>query len=112
MTVLDRGPQYAARIQRELYRKLGIEHGLTTAYHPQSNGLTERTNQEIEKYLRLFVSKRQDDWVDLLPMAEFVLNSRIHSSHGMTPFEVMYGYTPDFTIPVGTTTSFPLITHR
>ena len=39
--VSDCGPQYAARIQRELYRKLGIEHGLTTAYHPQSNGLTE-----------------------------------------------------------------------
>ena len=50
--ISDRGPQFAARVMRELYDKLGIKHGLTTAYHPQSNGRVERKNQEVEKYLR------------------------------------------------------------
>lgn len=110
--VSDRGPQFAARVMRELYDKLGIQHGLTTAYHPQSNGRVERKNQEVEKYLRLFVSRRQDDWVKYLPTAEFTLNSRINSAVGRSPFEVMYGYQPDFTLPVRTTSKFPSVVER
>ena len=86
---------------RALYKRLGIDTGLTTAYHPQANGQVERKNQEVEAYLRLFIGKRQDDWVDLLPTAEFVINSRLNSATGHTPFELLYGYTPDFTIPAG-----------
>ena len=67
--ISDRGPQFAARSMRALYKQLGIDAGLTTAYHPQANGQVERKNQEVEAYLRLFISKRQDDWVDLLPVA-------------------------------------------
>jgi hypothetical protein len=77
---------------RLLYQCLGIEAGLATAYHPQSNGQTEQANQEIEQYLQLFVSKLQNDWAKLLPTAEFVLNSRVQSAHRQTPFEVLYGY--------------------
>ncbi|ESK81242.1 pro-pol protein [Moniliophthora roreri MCA 2997] len=73
--VLDRGPQFAAQVTRALYKRLGIQAGLTTAYHPSANGQTERANQEIGQFLCLFVSKRQDDWADWLPTAEFVLNS-------------------------------------
>jgi transposase InsO family protein len=110
--VSDRGPQFAARFTKALYLKLGITHALTTAYHPQSNGQTERANQEVEKHLRLFTNARHDDWVAHLPTAEFVLNSRVHSAHQMTPFEVMYGYRPDFTVPVGPPTKFPAIDTR
>jgi hypothetical protein len=91
---------------KALYQKLGIVHTLTTAYHPQSNGQTKRANQEVEQHLRLFVNSRHDDWVTFLPTAEFVLNSRMHSAHHMTPFEIMYGYHPDFTVPVGPPTKF------
>lgn len=110
--VSNRGPQFAARIMLELYRKLGIESGLTTAYHPQSNGQTKRANQEVEKYLRLFVNKRQDNWVRYLPSAGFVLNSRVHSAHQMSPFEVVYGYRPDFTIPAGGPSNIPALDER
>uniref|UniRef100_A0A0W0FN80 Putative reverse transcriptase-rnase h-integrase n=1 Tax=Moniliophthora roreri TaxID=221103 RepID=A0A0W0FN80_MONRR len=73
--VSDRGPQFAAQVTQALHKHLGIQAGLTTAYHPSANGQTEQANQEIEQFLRLFVSKRQDDWVDWLPTAEFILNS-------------------------------------
>jgi transposase InsO family protein len=110
--VSDRGPQFAARLMKALYNRLGITHALTTAYHPQSNGQTERANQEVERHLRLFTDARQDDWVTYLPTAEFVLNSRVHSAHQMPPFEVMYGYRPDFTIPMGPPTKFPALDFR
>ena len=86
---------------RTLLSALGIQSTLTTSYHPQANGQTERANQEVEKYLRLYTSHRQDDWDKHLPMAEFVINSRVHSAHSRSPFEIMYGYQPQFNIPVG-----------
>ena len=110
--VSDRGPQFAARFTKALYQKLGIQHALTTAYHPQSNGQTERANQEVEKHLRLFTNSRQDDWVDHLPTAEFVLNNRVHSAHNMSPFEVVYGYRPNFTVPIGGRSRFPTLDQR
>ena len=72
---------------KALYKRLGIQTGLTTAFHPQGNGKVERKNQEVEQYLRLFCNKRQDDWVDHLPAAEFALNSRVHAGNQYSPFE-------------------------
>jgi hypothetical protein len=110
--ISDRGPQFAARSMRALYKRLGIDSGLTTAYHPQANGQVEHKNQEVEGYIRLFIGKRQDDWADLLPTAEFVINSRLNSATGHTPFEMLYGYTPDFTIPIGRITGIPVLDKR
>jgi hypothetical protein len=108
----DCGPQFAARFMRALYKRLGIETGLTTAYHPEENGKVERKNQEVEQYLRLFCDKRQEDWAKHLPAAEFALNSRIHSGTSKAPFELIYGYCPDFTVPIGKRSNMPGLDQR
>jgi hypothetical protein len=92
--VSDRGPQFVAEFTRELYRMLGIKLAATTAYHPQGDGQTERVNQELEQYLRLFVNQRQDNWSDLLPLAEFQYNNHIHSSTQHPPFLLETGRLP------------------
>jgi transposase InsO family protein len=60
--VSDRGPQFVAAFMRELYKLLGIKLATSTAYHLQTDGQTEHVNQELEGYLRIFTSRRQDDW--------------------------------------------------
>jgi len=93
-TVSNRGPQFTAAFTAEVYCLLGIKAAKTTAYHPQADGQTERVNQELEQYLQLFIGKRQDDWADLLPMAEFQYNNHIHSSTQQTPFFLDSGHHP------------------
>jgi hypothetical protein len=68
----------------------------STAYHPQTDGLTERTNQTLETYLRTYCSYQQDDWVDYLPLAEFSFNSSENTSTHSTPFYANLGFNPSF----------------
>ena len=67
---------------------------MTTAYHPQTNGGAERTNQEIEAYLRLYCSTKPHAWANHITPLEFAHNSAPHSVHGETPFKLIMGYTP------------------
>jgi hypothetical protein len=92
--ISDRGAQFVSSFTRELNRMLGIRTSLSTAFHPQTDGQTERVNQEIEQYLRVFVNQRQDDWAEWLPLAEFAYNNRVHSSTRRTPFEMDNGQHP------------------
>ena len=92
--VLDRGPQFIAEFMQELYHILGITISSSTAYHPQTDRQTERVNQELEQYLRLFISKKQDDWAKLLLMVEFQYNNHIYSAIQTTPFLLDSGCTP------------------
>jgi len=92
--ISDRGPQFVSAFTRELNRMLGIQTSLSTAFHPQTDGQTERVNQEIEQYLRIFINQRQDDWAEWLPLAEFAYNNRIHASTRRTPFELDCGQHP------------------
>ena len=64
--VSDRGPQFAAELMKELNRMLGIQTKLSTAFHPQTDGQTERMNQELEQYLQFFIKNKQKDWPELL----------------------------------------------
>lgn len=94
----DRGSTFASAFTRRLHELLGISTRLTTAYHPQANGQTERTNQTLETYLRSFISYQQDDWVSLLPLAEFAFNNTTSDATQKSPFYANYGYNPRFNL--------------
>ncbi|KAL1942197.1 hypothetical protein VTO73DRAFT_6261 [Trametes versicolor] len=94
--ISDRGPTFVSQFWRELSNHLQTELKHSTAYHPQTDGLTERTNQTLETYLRAYVSYQQDDWVDYLPLAEFAFNNAINLSTNQTPFYANYGFHPSF----------------
>jgi len=81
-------------IIQELNRMLGIDSKLPTAFHPQTDGQTERVNQELEQYLRMFIDYRQEQWPDWLGIAEFTYNNKVHSSTKTSPFKANYGQDP------------------
>ena len=77
--ISDRGLQFAAGIMRELNKMLGIETKLSTAYHLETDRQIERTNQELEQYLRMYVNHRQNNWAEWLATAEFAFNNKVHT---------------------------------
>jgi len=92
--VLDRGVQFAAGMIRKVNNLLGIQTKLLTAYHPQTDGQTERINQELEQYLRVFIDHRQEQWPDWLETAEFAYNNKIYAVTKNSLFKVNYGQDP------------------
>ena len=84
--VSDRGSQWNNDFFRALCDQAGIKLRLSTAYHPQTNGLVERTNEVIEAALRHYVSADRSDWDLQLPFVEFALNSAHHTAIGTCPF--------------------------
>ena len=63
-------------------------------WHPQTDGQTERVNQELEQYLRMFIDHRQEQWPEWLEIAEFAYNNKAHLSTRITPFKANYGQNP------------------
>ena len=92
--VSDRGAQFAAGLMRELNRMLGIETKLSIAFHPQTDGQMERTNQELEQYLRMFIDHRQEQWPDWLGTAEFAYNNKVNTLTKVSPFRANSGRDP------------------
>jgi len=78
--ISDRGPQFIAGLMWELNEILGIKSKLSTVFYPQTDGQTERVNQELEQYLRMFIDHRQEQWLEWLGMAKFAYNNKAHSS--------------------------------
>jgi len=87
-------PSSQDRFWESLWKLLGIKHKMSTAYHPQTDGQTERTNQTLEGYLRNFVNYDQNDWYELLRLAEYAYNNSTTNAHGMSPFDANYGLYP------------------
>ena len=90
MALSDQGPQFTAEFMCELNNILGIQTKLSTAYHPQTNGQTKRLNQDVEQYLRLFISQRQNSWPEWITCAEFVYSNKVHSMTKVSPFYANY----------------------
>ena len=105
--ITDRGPQFVSRFWSHLFKGLGTKVKLSSAYHPQTDGQTERVNQTLEQYLRCSINHLQDNWVELLPLAEFAYNNAQHSSTGKSPFYVNYGCHPIFEISRPDTSTNP-----
>ena len=92
--ISDRGRQFVSAFWDELVRQLGISAQLSTAFHPETDGQTERANAVMEQYLRAHVSYLQDDWVTWLPMAEFTANNSTSETTRVSPFLANYGQHP------------------
>ena len=92
--VSDRDSWFTSEVWKEFLQLSGIQPRMSTAFHPQTDGQTERLNQTIEAYLRAFIGNEQDDWVWLLPIAEFAYNNSVTTGNGMSPFYANYGFHP------------------
>ncbi|WVZ51931.1 hypothetical protein U9M48_003028 [Paspalum notatum var. saurae] len=90
--VSDRGPQFTAKFWKSLHEALGTKLDYSTAYHPQTNGQTERVNQLLEDLLRACVLTYGPNWEDSLPFAEFSYNNIYQASIKMSPFQALYGH--------------------
>jgi hypothetical protein len=88
----DRGGQFIGHLWRRICWLAGINQRLSSSYHPETDGATERMNQTLEEYLRLFCSYAQDDWAARLPSAELAINNRDSASTGVSPFFLSHGY--------------------
>ena len=89
--VSDRDPRFTSRFWKSLQEALGSKLRLSSVYHPQTDGQSERTIQSLEDLLRVCVLEQGGTWDSHLPLIEFTYNNSYHSSIGMAPFEALYG---------------------
>jgi len=92
--VSDRDRVFTSKFWQELFRLADVQLCMSTSYHPQSNGQTERLNQTLETFLRCFVHACPSKWSNWLPLAAYWYNTCTHSALGRSPFEALYGYSP------------------
>jgi hypothetical protein len=92
--VSDRDPRFTSKFWRALMERLGVSQAMSSAFHPQTDGNTERVNRVLEDMLRHFVDPAQSNWDALLPLVEFAINDSYHESVGNTPFVLNYGKRP------------------
>ena len=94
----DRRSEFVSAFFRSLGQALDMKIHFTSGYHPEGDGQTERLNQTLEQYLRIFCNYQQDNWSDLLPLAEFTYNNAPSATTGVSPFYANKGYHPNITV--------------
>jgi len=87
----DRDPRFTAKFWRAFWSQLGTTLTMSTAYHPQTDGQTERSNRTLEELLRSRINFQQTDWDEHLAAAELAVNNSVQASTGFTPFYLNYG---------------------
>jgi len=89
--VSDRDPRFTSRFWQTLQDAMGSRFVMSSAYHPQIDGQSERTIQSLEDLLRTCVLDHLGVWDEVLPLVEFAYNNSFHTSIGMAPYEALYG---------------------
>jgi len=89
--ISDKDLRFTSRFCQSLQNTLGTQLRMGSAYHPQTDGQSERTIQSLEDLLRTCVLDHLGTWSDVLPLVEFTYNNSYHSSIGMSPYEALYG---------------------
>jgi RNase H-like domain found in reverse transcriptase/Reverse transcriptase (RNA-dependent DNA polymerase)/Integrase zinc binding domain len=92
--VSDRGPVFTSAFWSTFCFLLATRRRLSTAFHPQTDGQTERQNQSVEHYFRVYCNQVQDDWAAKAPRAQFAYNVSLHSTIGKSPWEAAYNSYP------------------
>jgi hypothetical protein len=110
--VTDRGSQFRSRFWNRGCSHLSIDHRLSTSFHPQTDGQTERQNQSMEQYLWAFATYKQDNWVDLLLLAELAYNNTVHVTTRLTLFFANHGYHPEMHFKLPNDASLPVAGFR
>jgi len=96
--VSDRGSVFTSAYWSSFCHETQVKRRLSTAFHPQTDGQTERQNQTLEQYLRCYCCEQQDDWASLLPLAEFASNNSKSATLGVSPYYALMGYNPSLTV--------------
>jgi hypothetical protein len=105
--VSDRDPRFTSEFWQHLTELWQTKTAMSTAFHPETDGLAEKANEIVERYLRTFAAGNERKWDELLPLAEFSYNSHVHKAHGMTPFEADLGYNPRMPMDILAVTGQP-----
>ncbi|GAA6026234.1 hypothetical protein JCM8202_000461 [Rhodotorula sphaerocarpa] len=103
--VSDRDKLFTSKFWRALYARLGVKLQLSTAFHPETDGRSERTNKTAIQLLRQYVSRTQKDWTKHLAAVEYAINLAVNDSTQTSPFEMVLGFCPAITAPVDSTPS-------
>jgi hypothetical protein len=109
--ISDRDKLFTSKFWKALMKALGLNHTLSTAYHPQTDGQTERLNQTLEAYLRSYINYQQDNWVELLATAQMSYNNSPLESTGVSPCFANYGIEQPLAIYQGLSTN-PAANHK
>jgi Integrase core domain/Chromo (CHRromatin Organisation MOdifier) domain len=94
----DRGTEFVSSFFRSLGKALDMKLHFTSGYHPEGDGQTECMNQTLEQYLHVYCNYQQDNWSDLLPLAEFAYNNSLNATTGISPFFANKGYHPHISV--------------
>jgi len=109
--ISDRDPHFTSRFGKELCQLLDIRQNISTAYHPQTDGASKRTNQTLEQYLHLFCGTQQNNWHAWLPLVQYTKNSWPSATTKKAPFDLIMGYTPQVHQP-SRTSDIPMLNQR
>jgi RNase H-like domain found in reverse transcriptase/Reverse transcriptase (RNA-dependent DNA polymerase)/Integrase zinc binding domain/Chromo (CHRromatin Organisation MOdifier) domain len=105
--VSDRDARFTSRLWTEFMHIWQVDKKMSTAFHPQTDGQTERMNRTLEEMLRSVINPTMDNWEELLPRVQYAYNDSVHTSTGKTPFMAAYGHEPRSVLTPSVTIKHP-----